>query len=120
MTALTRPTGPRLQKRSALFRDGEMEDGEQLLRIGPNAGSFAETGGGRESCETFHGVFVGKFRDDFFAIGKSEFPATDMGGLFAGADEMHFDPAFIFVVNRAVLPATQIEIRAQVAIGPNE
>ena len=35
-----------------------------------------------------------------------------MDPLFAGADEMHFDPAFAFLQNGAVFPARQIEIRA--------
>src|SRR6266404_4308651 len=103
-----------------LFRHHEMEDGEQALRVGPDAGGFAETGGSGEVRETFQGVLVGKLGDDLLAVGEDKLPAADVDRLLTLADEMHLDPTFLFVVNGAVFPTRQIEVRAQLAIGPDE
>ena len=43
-----------------------MENGEELLRIGPDAREL-ETGRGGERAETLDRVLVGKFGDDFLA-----------------------------------------------------
>ena len=97
-----------------------MEDGKPPLRIGPDAGELPKASGRSQPRETFHGVFIGIFRGDLFAVGETEFPATDMHRLFRFANEVHLDAALPLVVNRLVPPKWKIEIRAQFAICPDQ
>src|SRR5471030_2617170 len=105
MSALTR----------VLFCHGEMEDGKQLLRIGPDARE-AEAGRGRGGRKAGLGVLVGKFRDDFFAAQKVEIHAADADGLRCFAEEMHFDSPLARVVNRLMSPEREIEVCAELAV----
>ena len=63
-----------------LFRDREMKNREEPLRVGPDAGGFAETGGCGQAREAVERVFVGKLGDDFFVVAKTKLPAADVPG----------------------------------------
>src|SRR6185369_3829558 len=97
----------------------EMEDGEELLLVGPEA-RRQETGGSGKSGEAFDGMFVGKFGDDFLAVGKMELAVAEVDDLLTFAQQMHLDARSLVVVDRAMLPARQIEVRAKLAVRPHE
>src|SRR3954454_19302202 len=100
----------------SLFRDREMEDTKPAAGIGPDAGSFAKPGCNGQLRETFNGVLVGELSDDRFAGRENKVPVGDSHGLRPVADQVHFDAALFFVVNGAVLPVSEAEVRAQLPV----
>src|SRR4051812_22388703 len=97
-----------------------MEDRESLLGIRPDARCFAETGGGSNSSKAIKSMFVGELGDDLFTVAEPEFAPAHLHGLLAVTQQMHFDAPFVFVVNRAMFPARQIEIGSKLTVRSNE
>ena len=96
-----------------------MEDGEELLRIGPDS-RHPKTDGPGECGEPLDRVLVGVFGDDLLAAFEMKDALTEVNGLRLFAEKMHFDARLLLIVDRAVLPLAEIEIRAELAIGANE
>lgn len=92
-----------------------MKNREKFRRIGPNPGEL-ETGGVGERAESRNSVFVGEFRDNFFADVEMEFVPAKMHGLRPLADEMHFDTVRIVIINGPMSPLRRLEIRIQFAV----
>ena len=111
----------KLNKRThwQLFCHGEMENGKQLLRVGPDT-SESEAGRNGEANEPFLRVLVRKLRNDFFAAREMKLFASDMNRLSRLANEVHLDATVALVVNRPMPPERKIEVCAELAVRPNE
>src|SRR4051812_46935553 len=99
-----------------LFSHGEMEDGEHFLRISPDPRGVAKSGGRSQPRESVERLFVRELGDDLFAVTESELAAAYAHCLVTLAQQVHFDPAFALVVNGAMSPACEVEIRAQLLV----
>ena len=67
-----------------------MENREKLSRIGPDAREL-KTRRGRERGKSLDRMFVGKFRDDFFAGSEIKFTSAKVHGLLTLAEQVHLD-----------------------------
>ena len=69
-----------------------------------------------DRSETFRRVFVGIFGHNFFAALEMKFVIAEVNRLIGFADQMHLDASRFGVVDRAMLPVIEIEVRAEFAI----
>src|ERR1044071_7755162 len=107
---------------SSLFSDGDEEGAAEALRSGVpwvGAGVAGRLGEAEEAREV---VLVGALRVEALALGEldTQVERRDVDRLRAEAFEVHLDAARLFVVTGDVAEATQVEIRAQLAVDARE
>ena len=96
-----------------------MKNRKEFLRIGPDFRDL-EPGGAGERAEAFDAVLVGKLGNNFFARGEGKLALPEVNGLIGFADQVHLNPGGVGIVNRAVPPLLEVEIRPDLAIRAHE
>src|SRR5438034_9194838 len=98
---------------------GQVVHAEQPLRVHPGS-RRAESGGRCEACELSDRVLVRTLRENALALPELDGGLADVHRLGRLADERHFDPALLLIVDGAVPNALEAAIRAELAIDAGE
>src|ERR1700733_9844442 len=92
---------------------------EQLGRISPG-GCRAPAGAFSQACELIEIVFIRTLCVNSFALSEAKRLPGDMNRLTPAADQMHFDPALVLVIDRTVAETCEIEVTIQLAIDADQ
>src|SRR5258708_27589309 len=74
----------------------------------------------RQRGEAFEAVFIAVLGVDGFAGAEREASAKHAHGLRPAADQMHFDPVTLAIIDRAMPECGEIEIAAEFAVDAME
>src|SRR5215831_9644032 len=93
----------------------KVENTKQPRLVGPHANKVESSFGSKRSKLVWR-IFIRILGDDFFPATEMELVFIEMYELVGFADEMHFDPAGVGIVDCPVPPLIQIEVCAQFAV----